>query len=214
MTLREENPGYFDACPSSLQPGHGHGRRWRRPRGTLPPSGLRSQSAAEAQAGFVVEQMHVLAFGRQEVDDGALLRRGATVDAHDDRLDLACGLGGRAVDVGVGPELFDDVDGDRQAVTLYPYREVLGTDTEGDLLADVGQDVALDGVVDEPNFTPPSTIGTSKRFIAGEPMNPATNTLFGWSYMPRGVSHCCRTPSLRTATRSPIVMASIWSWVT
>ena len=50
--------------------------------------------------------------------------------------------------------------------------------------------------------------------MAGEPMKPATKTLSGWSYISRGVSHCCRMPSLSTATRSPIVMASTWSWVT
>jgi multiple sugar transport system ATP-binding protein len=32
--------------------------------------------------------------------------------------------------------------------------------------------------------------------------------------MRRGVSHCMSRPSLRTATRSPMVMASTWSWVT
>jgi hypothetical protein len=34
-----------------------------------------------------------------------------------------------------------------------------------------------------PSLTPPSTTGTSSRFIAGEPMKPATKTLAGWSYM-------------------------------
>ncbi len=70
------------------------------------------------------------------------------------------------------------------------------------------------GTVESPNITPPSVTGTSSRFIAGEPMKPATKTLFGWSYMFRGVSHCWRMPSLRTATRSPMVMASTWSCVT
>ena len=50
--------------------------------------------------------------------------------------------------------------------------------------------------------------------MAGEPMKPATKTLAGWSYMRRGVSHCWSRPSLSTATRSPIVMASTWSCVT
>ena len=45
-------------------------------------------------------------------------------------------------------------------------------------------------------------------------MKPATKTFDGLSYMFRGVSTCCRMPSLSTATRSPIVMASTWSWVT
>ena len=50
--------------------------------------------------------------------------------------------------------------------------------------------------------------------MAGEPMKPATKTLFGRSYISRGVAHCWRMPSLSRAMRSPIVMASIWSWVT
>ena len=32
-----------------------------------------------------------------------------------------------------------------------------------------------------PTLAPPSVSGTVSRFIAGEPMKPATNTLFGWS---------------------------------
>src|SRR5450759_3485654 len=134
----------------SGQSGHGQRRRGRRPPGTQPPSAVcrcyTRRSVAEAQAGLGVEQVHVLALLGGEVDDGALLGRGATVDAHDDRLDVAGGLGGRAVDVGVGPELFNDIDGDRQALALHAYREVLGTDTEGDLLALAGQEVALAGV--------------------------------------------------------------------
>ena len=63
-------------------------------------------------------------------------------------------------------------------------------------------------------FAPASVSGTVLMFMAGEPMNPATNTLPGWSYSARGVSTCWRTPSSRTATRWPIVMASIWSCVT
>ncbi|COX54218.1 Uncharacterised protein [Mycobacterium tuberculosis] len=46
------------------------------------------------------------------------------------------------------------------------------------------------------------------RFIAGAPMNVATNVLTGSSYSALGVSTCCSTPSLSTATRSPIVIAS------
>ncbi len=70
------------------------------------------------------------------------------------------------------------------------------------------------GTTLSPNFTPPSVIGTSTRFIAGEPMKPATKRFAGRSYMLRGVSTCCSRPSLRTATRSPMVMASTWSCVT
>src|SRR5665647_88079 len=79
------------------------------PAGTRPPSVLTRGSAADAQAALGVEQVYVLALLGAEVHDCALLGRGASVDANDDRLDLTCGLGGRAVDVGVGPELFNDV---------------------------------------------------------------------------------------------------------
>ena len=69
-------------------------------------------------------------------------------------------------------------------------------------------------IVAFPNLTPPATILSVNRFIAGEPMKPATNTLAGRSYSARGVSTCCKTPSFKTATRSPMVIASTWSWVT
>ena len=70
------------------------------------------------------------------------------------------------------------------------------------------------GVVEVPNFTPPSTTSAWKRFMAGEPMKPATKTLLGFSYRSRGEPTCCSTPSLSTAMRSPMVRASVWSWVT
>ena len=44
----------------------------------------------------------------------------------------------------------------------------------------------LTGTTLLPNFTPPSVIGTSTRFMAGEPMKPATKRLAGRSYMLRG----------------------------
>ena len=39
---------------------------------------------------------------------------------------------------------------------------------------------------------PRSRRAPSQRFIAGEPMKPATNVFTGRSYIARGVSHCCR----------------------
>jgi ABC-type nitrate/sulfonate/bicarbonate transport system ATPase subunit len=54
----------------------------------------------------------------------------------------------------------------------------------------------------------------SKKFIAGEPMKPATNMLVGRSYNTCGGSSCCRIPSRITAMRVPIVIASVWSCVT
>src|SRR5438094_511315 len=52
------------------------------------------------------------------------------------------------------------------------------------------------------------------RFIAGDPMNPATKRLAGRSYSSCGPATCCRTPCFRTATRCPRVIASVWSCVT
>jgi hypothetical protein len=55
---------------------------------------------------------------------------------------------------------------------------------------------------------------TSMKFIDGLPMKPATKRLAGESYSVCGVPTCMSSPSLMTAIRVPIVMASIWSWVT
>ena len=65
-----------------------------------------------------------------------------------------------------------------------------------------------------PKRMPPAVIVARSRFIGGEPMKVATNVLRGWSKSLRGVSHCWIAPSRITATRSPSVMASTWSWVT
>ena len=59
----------------------------------------------------------------------------------------------------------------------------------------------------------PSTVAGMK-FMAGEPMNPATNRLFGWLYSSIGEPTCWSRPARMTATRSPSVIASVWSCVT
>ena len=46
------------------------------------------------------------------------------------------------------------------------------------------------------------------RFIAGEPMKPATNLLAGLLYRFKGVSTCIILPKFRTQILSPIVIAS------
>jgi hypothetical protein len=63
-------------------------------------------------------------------------------------------------------------------------------------------------------LTPSAVTGSFTRFIAGEPMNPATKAFSGLSYNSLGAANCCSFPKRNTATRSPIVMASTWSWVT
>ena len=60
----------------------------------------------------------------------------------------------------------------------------------------------------------PSVTSASTKFIAGLPMNPATNRFAGWSYSCWGVPTCISRPSLITAMRDPIVIASTWSCVT
>ncbi len=52
------------------------------------------------------------------------------------------------------------------------------------------------------------------KFIAGEPMKPATNRFTGELNSTCGVSACCSWPSRSTHTRWPSVIASTWSWVT
>ena len=58
-----------------------------------------------------------------------------------------------------------------------------------------------------------STSATT-RFIAGDPMNSATNRLRGRSYSSFGSAICWSRPFRITTTRSPIVIASVWSCVT
>jgi hypothetical protein len=48
----------------------------------------------------------------------------------------------------------------------------------------------------------------------GLPMKPATKALAGRAYSAVGVSTCWMRPSFSTQMRSPMVMASTWSWVT
>lgn len=64
------------------------------------------------------------------------------------------------------------------------------------------------GIDSVPIRTAPSTIEPERRFMAGDPMNPATKELTGRVNSSRGEAHCWSMPSRRTATRSPIVIAS------
>ena len=45
-------------------------------------------------------------------------------------------------------------------------------------------------------------------------MKPATNRFTGRSYSSSGDATCWIVPRRMTATRSPSVIASVWSWVT
>ena len=55
---------------------------------------------------------------------------------------------------------------------------------------------------------------STRRFIGGVPMKPATKRFSGRSYSRCGASTCWSSPWFITATRSPIVIASTWSCVT
>ena len=48
------------------------------------------------------------------------------------------------------------------------------------------------GMTAPARVAPPSVSGAFSRFIAGEPMKPATNWFTGLSYSSRGDAHCWR----------------------
>ncbi len=50
--------------------------------------------------------------------------------------------------------------------------------------------------------------------MAGAPMKPATNRSAGLSNTSIGVASCAGRPWFITSSRSPKVIASVWSWVT
>ena len=59
-----------------------------------------------------------------------------------------------------------------------------------------------------------AAISPSIRFMGGEPTKPATKSVAGRLYISSGVPICSSRPSFMTAMRSPMVIASTWSWVT
>ena len=67
----------------------------------------------------------------------------------------------------------------------------------------------MGSLIREPSISP------RRKFMAGEPMNPATNRFTGLLVqLPAAMPSCCTTPRRMRAIRSPRVMASVWSWVT
>jgi len=99
----------------------------------------------------------------------------------------------RPVEVRVRAQLLDDVDDDLETLAVGDLHR-LRPQADGDgAVPDVrrtGQRLPGRAMGSVPARTPPSRSSTSTRFIAGEPMKPATNTLAGRSYIVRGVSHC------------------------
>ena len=60
--------------------------------------------------------------------------------------------------------------------------------------------------------SPSTQQSASTKFICGDPINPATNRLFGLSYNTCGVSTCCTIPPFITTILVPSVIASVrWS---
>jgi len=111
--------------------------------------------------------------------------------------------------------LMSIVTWERSAAALAA--DVLGPDAEGDAAAGVGAQVGprtdLQLVRAEAHERRrPSWAST--RFIAGEPMKPATKRFAGRSYSTCGRSTCWSRPLRMTQTRSPSVIASLWSCVT
>jgi hypothetical protein len=138
----------------------------------------------------------------------------ATVDAHDDVDALTVDLG-VAVEVAVGAELLDDVDRDGQTFAGRVDDDVFGADSDGDALAggladgvavDRGDSRAeLDAAVDD--------VG-GQQVHGGRADEAGDEDVLRLLGQGRGVPTCCRTPSFRTAMRSPMVRASVWSCVT
>ena len=84
---------------------------------------------------------------------------------------------------GVGPEVFDQYHLARELPGAVGQVQVFGPDAEHELAqAQVaGRGPHRGGQRDNcpPSRAPPSVSGTVCRFIAGEPMNPATNWFTG-----------------------------------
>jgi hypothetical protein len=53
-----------------------------------------------------------------------------------------------------------------------------------------------------------------RKFMRGDPMNPATKRFAGWLYNRSGEPACSTLPARNTTMRSAIVIASVWSCVT
>ena len=144
-------------------------------------------------------------------------RRAEALGAGDDRL-ARDGVGRRvgAVEERLRAELLDDGDLDLEpARGLQP--PVLRAHADRDRVApsSAPRCSGVSGTVSVPCVAPSSRRPSpSSRFICGEPMNPATKRLTGSVNRSFGDAHCCSTPWSSTATRSPIVIASTWSWVT
>ncbi len=62
--------------------------------------------------------------------------------------------------------------------------------------------------------SPVPVMRPDSRFMAGEPMNWATNSFCGVSYSSSGVPTCAMPPPASTTMRDASVMASTWSCVT
>src|SRR5699024_127632 len=119
------------AGPNGIIAGPDGGRNGDgRPAGARRPSPGRAGSAAQALTGLDVEEVHV-ALLRTEVDRLSLRRRTPAVDTSDERLGDLVRSGAAAMDVGVGTELLDQIDLDRDALFVRDELEVLGAHAQG-----------------------------------------------------------------------------------
>src|SRR5699024_3106063 len=134
------------AVPNGIIAGPDGGRNGDgRPAGAGRPSPGRAGSAAQALTGLDVEEVHV-ALLRTEVDRLYLRRRTPAVDASDERLGDLVSSSAAAMYVGVGTELLDQIDLDRDALFVRDELEVLGAHAQGHGgLVGVGQGLAIHG---------------------------------------------------------------------
>ena len=99
----------------------------------------------------------------------------------------------------------------------FPNPEVLGANAQRDLASrplgqqpgTLGRGGDLQAAVRATTRSALPSILALTRFMGGEPMNPATNRLAGRAKISLGEASCWITPLRITATRSPIVNASV-----
>ena len=121
--------------------------------------------------------------GDGEVEGVAGLHIGAAGQAG--QQGIAAG-GEAGVDHRIGAERFDQFDLDRDVADALAgfMRQVLGADAQRDFAAGAGSTVAAapleSGTLWPPRSSTPSAVRTAgRKFMAGEPMKPATKVLAG-----------------------------------
>lgn len=143
-----------------------------------PGAARRKPRARSTQSATIhAEEMHVPRL-RVQAHPAAPCRWIASVGArHDRRIDYLAGTGDSPVQVGVRTQFFHHVD--LHFDTEAAHLEMFGTDPDDDLPAApaISRGTATG---QSPSDTAESTSGRVNKFIAGDPMKPATKTLAGF----------------------------------